>query len=76
MSELQRSRTSLPLKFLAGFAVGAVLGFGLCTAGAMSGGQRAWGNAAALGAGCFFVCLGGVVVSVIWLIIAASTKSS
>lgn len=73
MSEPQTSRTSLPLKFLAGFAVGAVLGFGLCTAGALSGGQR-WDNAAGFGAGCFFVCLGGVVVSVIWLIVAGVAK--
>ena len=64
-----KKKRSLPAKFIAGFAVGAVLGFGLCglSLSKSVAGDNWWGRAASVGAGCFFVCILGLIGSAIWL---------
>ena len=66
MLEVPERRKYLASKFVTGFAAGALLSFGLCTAG-VSEGDRWWGHLSQLFAPCFFICLVGLVISAIWL---------
>lgn len=68
----RRKKTSLPAKLATAFAVGAVLGFGLCGIGIIKGGvgDSWWGSTATIGMDCFFVCVVGLVASLIWWSIA------
>ena len=61
----------LPAKFIAGFAAGAVIGFGLCGASLLTNqnGSTVSSNLAMLGAVFFFVCMTGLVGSVIWFVV-------
>jgi len=73
---MQPTKKGLPAKFVTGFAVGAVLSFGMCGVGLCSGGvgDSWWGHTASAFAYCFFVCVVGLVASLIWWRIDSSSK--
>jgi hypothetical protein len=65
---------SLPAKFVTGFAIGALLGFGLCTAGILRN-IESTSTLASFGAACFWISLVGLIASLVWLAVhKSSTK--
>jgi hypothetical protein len=68
LEPIKPKKRSLPLKFVAGFSGGAILGFGLCTASLARAvaGDNWWDRVASMGAGSFFLCVAGLVASLIW----------
>jgi len=60
---------SLPAKFVAGFAVGALLGFGLCGISfpRAIGGDRWWNTVAGIGGYSCAFCVLGILVCLVWL---------
>jgi formate/nitrite transporter FocA (FNT family) len=76
MPDEPEKKRSLPKKFFAGFAVGAVLSFGLCGAGILNGmgGDQWWGLTATIGAHCFYACMAGLVVSAICWAVSDSRR--
>ena len=65
--------TNLPAKLTALFAAGAVLSFGLCTAGVITGagGDNWFGEFPAYASVGFIGCLVGLACSALWWAIAA-----
>ncbi len=70
----RHKKSSLPAKLATAFAVGAVLGFGLCTVSVFTGRGGDWGGrTATISSDCFYVCVIGLVASLIWWSIAKKT---
>jgi hypothetical protein len=60
-------KSSLPEKLATAFAVGAVLSFGLCSVSVFTGRGGDWGGrTATISRECFYVCVIGLVASLIW----------
>lgn len=63
-----RDWTRWPIRAIAICAAGMGVGFGLCSVGLVTGG---WFDLKDFGAGMLLLCLGGLIVSVVWLVVAA-----
>jgi hypothetical protein len=73
MPEREQKKRELGSKLLTVFAIGTGLGFGMCSVSGVSQSDRVVDIGVPLGAGLFFVCLTGLLITII--VMALQTRA-